>query len=189
MLQKWRKFLSLSSRFLFFTIISGMICYFGCDGMRKNEDPVKIYRVTEPVKEDAPSNTSALPSRDTPSNSNFQKGTETADTYPSPKSVSISPSDPSTTSGEFGQQDSDLKTFQQNDEVSSKEETEQKKEEIQTEIRRLEDSMRETQNSLARIVEKHNTLKRNYEQRYYKVADKLNALSAEEQQAYLRFRF
>ena len=152
--------------------------------MRKNEEPVKIYRVTEPVKKDAASDTSALPSSDTPSNSNFQKGTETADIYPSQKSVSISSSDPSTTSGEFTQQGSDLKTFQQNDAVSSKQESEQKKEEIQAEIRRLEDSMHETRNSLARIIKKHNTFKENYEQKYYELADQLNSLSVEEQQAY-----
>ena len=177
--KSWKR-IALSLGVLFLIVISGL-CYLSFDSRRKSKEPVKIYRVTEPVKKDTSSDTTK---NDTHSNSNYQKGPETAETHPSTKSVSTPSVDPNTTSGESAQQGSDLKTAQQNDEVSSKEETEQKKEEIQAEIRRLEDSMRETQNSLAHIIKKHNTFKKNYEQKYYELADKLNSLSVEEQQAH-----
>lgn len=184
MLQKWRNLLSLSSRFLFFIIISGAICYLGCDGMRKNEEPVKIYRVTEPIKKDTSTDTSVLPSSDTPNHSNYQKGAEIAETQPSTKSASIPSVDPSTTSEESDQHGSDLETSQQNDERLAKEEAERKNAEIQAKIRRLNAEVREQKNALRNVLERANRVKKDVEQRYYELADKLNALSAEEQQAY-----
>lgn len=182
MLRKSWKRISLSLGILFLTAISG-ICYLSCDSMQKSKEPVKIYRVTEPVKKDTSTDTAK---NDTHSNSNYQKGGEIAETQPPAKSASIPSVDPNTPSGESDQQGSDLKTSQRNDERLTKEENERKNAEIQVEIRRLENSMRETQNSLARIIKKHNTFKKNYEQRYYELADKLNALSVEEQQAYFQ---
>ena len=180
----WKR-ITLSLGILFLVVVSGL-CYLRFDSRRKSKEPVKIYRATEPTKKDAPSDATTLPSvkNDTQSHPNYQKGVETAQTDPSTKSASIPSVDPNTSSRESDQQGSDLKTSQQNDERLAKEEAERKNAEIQAKIRRLKTSKRETQNSLARRVEKYNTLKKDDEQRYYELADNLNSLSAKEQQTY-----
>ena len=185
MLRKSWKRPVLSLGILCLIVFSGL-CYLSFDSRQKSKEPVKIYRVTEPAKKDASSDTTTSPSvkNDTPSHPNYQKGVETAQPDPSTKSVSIPSVDPNTPSGESDQQESDLKTSQQNDEKLAKEEAERKKAEIQAEIRKLNAEARERNNAFRNVLERANRVKKDVEQGYYKVADKLNALSAEEQQVY-----
>ena len=182
--KSWKR-ISLSLGILSLIVISGL-CYLSFDSRRKSKEPVKIYRVTEPVKKDASRDATTLPpvKNDTHGHPNYPKGVETAQMDPGTKSVSIPSVDPNTSSGESNQQESDLKTSQQNDERLAKEETERKNAEIQTEIRRLNAEFRERKNAFRNVLERANRVKKDVEQSYYKVADKLNALSAEEQQSY-----
>lgn len=178
--KSWKRSV-LSLGILCLIAISGL-CYLSFDSRQKSKEPVKIYRVTEPAKKEASSDATTSPSvkNDTLSHLNYQKGVETAQPDPSTKSVSIPSVDPNTPSGESDQQESDLKTSQQNNEKLAKEEPERKKAEIQ----RLNAEARERNNAFRNVLERANRVKKDVEQRYYKVADKLNALSAEEQQAY-----
>lgn len=180
--KSWKR-ISLSLGILFLTTISG-ICYLSCDSMRKSKEPVKIYRVTEPMKKDTSTDTAK---NDTHSNSNYQKGSGAVDTYPSPKSGAsgATPSlDPSTTSKESDQQGSDLKTSQHNNEKLAKEEVEREKAEFLAKRREAQARSRERREKIEKAREQYNRSKKKLEQRYYELADKLNALSVEEQQAY-----
>ena len=180
MLRKSWKRIFFNLGILFLTAISG-ICYLGCDSMQKNKEPVKIYRVTEPAKKDNSSDTTKTNMH---SNSSYQKGAETGDTSPSTKSVSIPSVDPNTTSGESTQQRSDLKTSEQSDGGLAKEKAEREKAEIQAKIREAQARSRERGKKIEKAREQYNKSKKKLEQKYYELADKLNAFSVEEQQAY-----
>ena len=149
--------------------------------MRKSKEPVKIYRVTEPVKKDNSSDTTKT---NTHSNSNYQKGAETAETDRPTKPVSAPSVDPNTTSGESTRQGADLKTSEQRGGGSSKEKSEPEKAELQAKIREAQARSRERRKRLEKLREQYNRSKNKLERRYYELADKLNALSVEEQQAY-----
>lgn len=188
MSRKLRKHLSFVIRILSFVIVGGAICYFGCDGTQKNEETVKIYRVTEHTKRDASSTaTPPLPIEDDRhSDLNYQKNVETMDIQTPVESTS-SPSNnayPSVKSEELAQYNSEPDTPQKNDEELAKEKSEQERARIQAKIRAVRASLSEQQNTLKKVKEKYNVVAKDIDQRNYILAERLNALSAEEQRAY-----
>jgi uncharacterized protein YfkK (UPF0435 family) len=167
--------------------ISGAICYLvGCDNTQKSEEPVKIYRTTEPERNGTSETTSPLSSVNgrTSNGSTHQEGAKTIDTLMASESISTSSedalsdnTDPSTTSGDFAQQNSESDMSQQSDEELEKETKKQKIAEVQAKLRRMKGSLREVQNSLENFEERHNS-------RLYALVKKLNSLSAAEQRIY-----
>lgn len=191
--RKLCKHLSFVVRILYFVTVGGTICYFGCDGIQKNEETVKIYKVTEHTKSDASgAATPSSPIEDgRHSNLNHQKDVETVDIQTPVESIS-SPSkeassdnaDPSVKSEELAQYNSEPDIPQKNNAELAKEKAEQERARIQAKIRAVKASLSEQQNALEEVKKKYNVVEEDIDQRNYTLAERLNSLSAEEQRAY-----
>lgn len=175
MLEKLWKPSLIGLGILLFIAIGGVLYYLNYNSTQK--EPIKIYGVTEYTKKETRSDNAASPSvkNDTHRDSNNQKGTETADTSVSTPTAPFSDNvDRNTATGEVAQQDFALKTSHQNDKEKDERLT---KEEVQARLRRSKTTLRELQNSLEDI-------KKRDEPRLYRLAEKLNTLSAAEQIAH-----
>ena len=181
MLRKTGKHLSVLLGILFFVAIAGGLWYLASNHSRKNEAPVKIYRVTQPAKK---SISDPLVQTDKESASIQPEVSETADARTHAASVPT-PSDTmevSASSDELGSQNTDAGSPipQQSDETLAKERTKQEIAELEADIRRNEALVRELQNELANSSDS----KGDSEARQRALAKQLNALSAEEQRAF-----
>ncbi|MDE0019678.1 MAG: hypothetical protein OXU51_26090 [Candidatus Poribacteria bacterium] len=185
MLRKSWKRPVLSLGVLFLIVISGL-CYLSWNGMRKSKEIVKIYRVTQPIKKGVSDTTASPPSvqTNTASASIQQEASKTGDARMPAASNTMDASAPS---DELGGQNANAGSLipQQSDKALAKERSRQEIAKLEADIRRneilLDELLNKTKNSRA----SREALKAELEARRRALASELNALSAEEQRAYL----
>lgn len=190
MLRKSWKHLSVFLGILFFVTIGSGIWYLASNNSRRNTEPVKIYRTVEPVKKRVSDTTSSpvLTETDTELDSIQPETSETED----PRKDTTSESTPSDATDAGISSDGFVKTSdsdnqQSNDELAT-EKVLQQIEELEARIRKDEALLRELENEQANSSDSRATLKAELEAKRRALAKELNALSAEEQRAYLENR-
>ena len=185
MLRKSWKRPVLSLGVLFLIVISGL-CYLSWNGMRKSKEIVKIYRVTQPKKKGVSDTTASPPSvqTNTASASIEQEASKTEDTRMPAASNTMDASAPP---HELGGQNADAGSLipQQSDKALAKERSRQEIAKLEADIRRNEVLLNELLNKTKNSRTSREALKAGLEARRRALANELNALSAEEQRAYL----
>ena len=194
MLRKSGKHLSVFFGILFFVTITGGAWYLAANHSRKNAEPVKIYRVTQPAKKRVSDTTPFSVQTDTESASIQPEVSETkgGQTNATPMSTSSDTTDVSAPSDELGGQNTEASnsTSQQSNEDLAKERTRQQKtkeleEEFEETKRRNQAMVRELENKLDNLRDSRAASKAELEARRRALAKELNALSADVQRAYL----
>ena len=177
MLRKLWKHSSFMMEIFCLIVIIGLICTLGCEGTQKNEETVKIYRVTEPAKKDTAGTAESLLHQAIPETAEVDISEEPVPSLSEDEGSKNA--NPSEALGEFAQQLSTTDVSKQTYEESARAKAERlnKIEEAQSLIRETQQQRDDLFGRLNRLIEKD-------DQRQYALAKKLNSLSAEEQFAY-----